>query len=107
MPTWRPQSSRRRHGCVKRLHQALAPDGLTLIGVSLDHTPDDLARAVARYRIGWTQIWDGDTGLANDYRISGIPAVVVIDKQGRVFARGHASAGQLRGMVRFLLDQPS
>lgn len=95
---------------LKRLHQELEPDGLALIGVSLDAAPEDTARAVARHRIGWTQIWNDEAdpdALASRYRIRGIPAVVVIDKQGRVFARGHASVGRLRRMVRFLLDQPS
>ena len=95
---------------LKRLHKDLEPAGMALIGVNLDASPEEAAQAVARLHIAWPQIWNDEAdpdALANGYRIRGIPAVVVIDKHGRVFAHGSIAVSRLGRLVRFLLDQPS
>jgi len=77
-----------------------------VIGVSLDHNANDLARFVQQNNLTWPQIHE-DGGLdsrpANQLGILTVPTMILVDPQGRVVRR-NVQASELEREVRNLLS---
>jgi len=80
---------------LERLHRALAPEGLAVIGVNVDAAPTLLEGAGLRLEdrvaafveeLGLTfPIWlDSERAIEKAYRITGLPTTFVIDRNGRI-----------------------
>jgi len=93
---------------LERLHRALAPHGLAVVGVNVDAAPalphgaaQGLEDWVATFveELGLTfPIWlDAEREIEKAYRITGLPTTFVIDRDGRIVR-------QDRGAVAW--DQP-
>ena len=83
-------------------------DPVTFLGISVDAESDACQRLIARLKLDWPQIWDGDGGaVASAYKVRALPTMIVIDRAGRIFAAGHLSPRELRRLIRFLLDRPA
>jgi cytochrome c biogenesis protein CcmG/thiol:disulfide interchange protein DsbE len=80
---------------LERLHRALAPEGLVVVGVNVDAAPtllpgaaqgiDDRVAAFVE-ELGLTfPIWlDSERSIEKAYRITGLPTTFVIDRNGRI-----------------------
>jgi hypothetical protein len=56
-----------------------------LLGVNVDARRETLQRAEARAALTWRSWWDGSDGpIARAWKVSALPAVYLIDHQGRV-----------------------
>ena len=77
---------------MQRLHQALAPEGLRIVAVSIDAAPGrsdaggrpggDVAAFVRRLGLDFT-VWRDPAGeIQRTYRTTGIPESFVIDRDG-------------------------
>ncbi len=65
--------------------------GFEIVGISLDHSCEELEDYVADKEIAWPQACDGggfDTPLAKQYEVKGIPQTILIDRDGTVVAVG-------------------
>jgi thiol-disulfide isomerase/thioredoxin len=74
---------------VASAYEKLHSQGLEVIGISLDRSARDLKNFLAEHPEPWPQIHFGDqqdNPLAEQYRIEGIPCLVVIGRNGRVVA---------------------
>jgi thiol-disulfide isomerase/thioredoxin len=74
---------------VAAAYEKLHDQGLEVVGVSLDRSARDLKAFLADHPEPWPQIYFGDqqaNPLAEQYRIDGIPFLVVIGRDGRVLA---------------------
>jgi len=58
--------------------------GLTIVGVSLDDTPDNAWKSVRRHRLTFPVIHDAGNVLAGRMRVTELPISFVIDRGGRV-----------------------
>ena len=58
--------------------------GLTIVGVSLDDTPDNAWKSVRRHRLTFPVIHDAGNVLAGRMRVTELPISFVIDGAGRV-----------------------
>jgi thiol-disulfide isomerase/thioredoxin len=70
---------------LKRLYTKYNPQGLEIVGVSLDSDKTALTRFVKKEKIPWPQYYDpaGQTNrLAQEYGITGIPVVWLVDRHG-------------------------
>lgn len=95
---------------LKALHRDFAGEGVVLIGVNSDDSENALRAAVKAHGIDWPQVWDASgehDPLGLKYGIYGIPATIIIDKEGRIFKRWSTWDNKMSTYVRFLLDQPS
>ncbi|HXB10221.1 MAG TPA: TlpA disulfide reductase family protein [Puia sp.] len=75
---------------VKAFHQYHAR-GLAILGVSLDDQKDKWLAAIKKDGLAWTQVSDlkgWDNQAAALYGIKGIPMNFLLDKNGRIIARG-------------------
>jgi cytochrome c biogenesis protein CcmG, thiol:disulfide interchange protein DsbE len=92
--------------CVKELpHFAqLAQDNgdsVSVIGVSVDESPQTVRKFLKRKALPYTLAWDGG-GIAADLGINAIPVTIALDARGRVAAvhRGYASASDLQDLLQ-------
>lgn len=82
--------------------------GLTIIGVSLDDTPDGAWRSVRRHRLTFPVIHDAGNVLAGRMRVTELPMSFVIDGGGRVRWVGgpNQPGGALEHVVVTLTSAP-
>ena len=75
---------------VKDYHQ-YHDKGFDILGVSLDETKADWLEAIKKDGLNWAQVsdlkgWKND--VAVEYGIQGIPMNYLLDKEGRIVAKG-------------------
>jgi thiol-disulfide isomerase/thioredoxin len=86
----------RRLPAVEKLRSDLSD--VIFVGVSLDQRPQDAIALVRVYRLGFPVILDPDRVLAGRFRVTELPAVIVVGKDGRVAWFGGAE--QLEDALR-------
>lgn len=72
---------------LKKVYQKYHKKGFEIIGISLDKNREQLDAFLKRNEILWPQHFDGQgwkNQFAQKYRISGIPATFLLDKDGNV-----------------------
>ncbi len=75
---------------LKELQAKYGKSGLTIIGVSLDSKPEELAEYLKTNRLPWAQIYEPgglDSRLANEMGILTLPTMILVDKEGKVANR--------------------
>jgi thiol-disulfide isomerase/thioredoxin len=75
---------------LKDLVQKYGRAGFTVLGVSLDNRPQDLADFLVQNRLPWPQIFEEgglDCRLANELGILTVPTMLLVDQNGRVVNR--------------------
>lgn len=78
--------------------------GLEVIGVSLDHDEDALAEYLNDNELPWTHITgESATELAKKYDVAGIPAMLLVDQNGKIVGRGR-TAREFLETIESLLD---
>ncbi len=58
--------------------------GLTIVGVSLDDTPDNAWKSVRRHRLTFPVVHDAGNVLAGGMRVTELPISFIVDGGGRV-----------------------
>ncbi len=74
-----------------KAYNAFHAKGFEILGVSLDKDKAAWQKAIADDRLSWTHI--SDLGMWNSsvvklYNITGIPFSVLLDKEGKIVAKG-------------------
>ena len=72
---------------VKAAYAKLHAQGFEIIGISLDHEQPALEKFVKQKEMPWPQYFDGlgwQNKFAQEFGIHGIPAMWLVDKQGRL-----------------------
>jgi cytochrome c biogenesis protein CcmG, thiol:disulfide interchange protein DsbE len=67
---------------LERLHQALGPEGLVVIGVSVDQDEKAVTDFVARFGLSFPILRDPEAHTAAAYHTTGYPETFVIGKDG-------------------------
>jgi len=83
---------------LKDLRERLGPRGFEILGVSLDHTAAEAQVFLKTRKYAWPQIFEapaegsdpGTTPLALKFGTPPIPLKLLIDRDGRLVASGHA-----------------
>ncbi len=74
---------------IRRVQEDYASRGVVVVGVCMDRSEAACRAAVSDHGIATAQIFDGSAGaLGALYRIHGIPMTYLIDRDGRIWARG-------------------
>jgi thiol-disulfide isomerase/thioredoxin len=76
---------------VVAAYQKYGPKGFTILGVSLDSDKDKWLAAVKKDQLSWTQVSDlkgWQNKVADLYGIKGIPMNYLLDKDGKIIAKG-------------------
>jgi peroxiredoxin len=82
---------RRENPSVVQAYRQYHNKGFDILGVSLDNTRADWLEAIKKDGLDWTQVsdlkgWQND--VASEYGIRGIPMNFLLDKEGRIVAKG-------------------
>ncbi|MEN6335742.1 MAG: M56 family metallopeptidase [Phycisphaerales bacterium] len=93
---------------LKRLHTIYADTGkLWIIGFGSD-TPEEIGKYATEQRIEWPEICIGtnwDEGIAEEYRLAGVPYIVLVDPEGKIAAT-RLRGEELTKTVREAIDAP-
>jgi len=91
---------------LKELHERYRsePD-FVMVGVSLDHTCEQLDRFLQRSPLPYEVLYDPPRHqLANAFGVTGIPAIWIIGRDGKVVGGGHLSVDEADRLVRKALS---
>ncbi|MCA9079923.1 MAG: TlpA family protein disulfide reductase [Planctomycetaceae bacterium] len=76
---------------VKRMYAAYHEKGFEVVGISLDESRDDLEAFLEQQETAWITLFDDkpenagwNHPVARNYGISGIPAVILVNQEGKV-----------------------
>jgi cytochrome c biogenesis protein CcmG, thiol:disulfide interchange protein DsbE len=82
---------------LQLLHEALAPDGLRIVAVSVDAPPGILAPSgifsgdiqafVDSFNLTFTVLHDPSGRIQSRYQVNGLPTTFIIDREGRIRRR--------------------
>lgn len=79
---------------VKALYERLKARGFEVVGVNLDRDKEALAKYLQENALPWANLVGEDASqLATKYGIRGIPAMILIDRSGKVVATGNKVEG--------------
>jgi len=97
---------------LKNVYEKYHSKGLEVVGVSLDENKDDLIKFLAENHLPWKILVSTeahhsgfDNPIADNYGISGIPTVFLMNRQGKVVSLA-ARGEQLATLVDGLINAP-
>jgi len=68
---------------IARLYREASGQGLVVLGVNDDESPQAAMKWSKEYQYDWPSLFEGSARFAREkYKVDGIPTVVLIDKQG-------------------------
>jgi thiol-disulfide isomerase/thioredoxin len=76
---------------VVKAYQQYHPKGFAILGISLDDSKDRWLAAVKKDQLSWTQVSDlkgWQNSVADLYGVKGIPMNYLLDKDGKIIAKG-------------------
>ena len=94
---------------LQRLQQQFAGDGLRLVSVNLDHDLKSARSSAADLRVAFPVLFDEQGEVGRQYDLQDLPALVLIDRDGRVRSRRDGrealDEGHLVDEIRTLLAE--
>ncbi len=97
---------------IERLHEALGPEGLRVVAVSVDNPGMEPAIRAFAQELGlrFEILHDSQGQIQTDYQTSGIPETFIIGKDGvirkRVIAAADWNSDSQKALIRQLLAEP-
>jgi peroxiredoxin len=93
---------------MERLHKEFKDEGLAMVAIDVDESPEQVARFMTEFRLSFPALLDEEVEVATRYSVRGLPATFLIDRGGRTVgtalgARDWASP-EGRALVRALLE---
>ena len=76
---------------VQKAYQKHHDKGFDIIGISLDQDKEKLTSFIKEKQMPWPQYFDGkgwQNKLAGKYGVTSIPATYLLDKEGKIIAKG-------------------
>ena len=76
------------------------------LSISIDQKRDDWLKAKNDEKMPWSQAWvkDGGVKVMETYQFSGIPYIIVLDKDGKIF-RKHLRGEAIREAINDALKK--
>jgi thiol-disulfide isomerase/thioredoxin len=87
---------------VDKLHKEFHDKGLVVYAINQQESADKARRYLDKYKYTTTTLLDSDGQVGNSYKVTGIPSLVVIDREGKIAAHmvGVHSEADLRKALR-------
>lgn len=71
---------------LKKIYEAHGGKGFEIVGVSIDKDQAAWMKAINKEAMPWTNIRDVKGTIANDYHVSAVPTMFIIDSKGQLVA---------------------
>ncbi|TXK47647.1 AhpC/TSA family protein [Pontibacter qinzhouensis] len=91
---------------VVRMYNAYKDKGFEIFGVSLDQSRDKWLAAIEKDKLTWPHVSDlkgWESSAAQLYKVNSIPQTILIDKEGKIIAKGLRGA-ELEAKLASLLN---
>ncbi|MCK0131645.1 AhpC/TSA family protein [Flavobacteriaceae bacterium F08102] len=88
---------------LKEVHEKYKDKDLVVIGISSDQKKEAWLRTIEHEKMDWIQLSSRGSSVSNDYGVSGIPHILLIDKKGNIVAsglRGKAIMGEVENLIK-------
>ena len=74
---------------IKKYYVEYKTKGVQFLSVSIDAKKDDWTKALKEEQMLWMQGWTPDSGksLLKTYQFNGIPFIILIDKEGKIYRK--------------------
>ena len=69
---------------IERLHRALGDQGLVVLAVDVDESPERVAKFVKDFRLSFPVPLDAGSHVFSSYGAPGLPTTMLIDRRGRI-----------------------
>jgi len=81
--------------------KAHAAEGVTVVGISQDNDPEDVASWLARHEVSYVVAHDGTGQAGRTYGVTNLPTLVVVDRGGNIRAKrvGVTQRGELERIL--------
>jgi peroxiredoxin len=73
---------------MEQLHQTFQSQGLAILAVNRKETPEKIKAFLDEYRLSFTALLDAGGSVFRDYQVMGLPTTYLIDREGKLLARG-------------------
>jgi cytochrome oxidase Cu insertion factor (SCO1/SenC/PrrC family) len=91
---------------LRAVQERFSNTGFSVIGVMVDQEVDTVIAAQESDDISWPCVWDGPSGpIAETYNVGGYPTVLLLDRDGRIVARGLRHEKQLVAHIEKVVKQ--
>ncbi|MBK5189771.1 MAG: TlpA family protein disulfide reductase [Gemmatimonadaceae bacterium] len=97
---------------IEKLHQAMAPEGLKVVAVSMDDPgfEDKIRAFVKEFGLTFQILYDPSGKITNDYQTTGVPETFVIARDGvirkKVIGASDWNSASNRALIAQLLKEP-
>ena len=94
---------------VKKVYEKHKDQKFQIIGISLDRSQKPLETMIEKDGLSWVHYWDQSGNIANQYKVTGIPSMFLLDGQGvirKAGLRGHALGTAVAELVEENLTNP-
>ena len=88
---------------LKEVHEKYSNKGLVVISISSDKKKEAWLRAIKHEKMDWLQLSSKGSDVGSRYGVSGIPHIVLIDKQGNIVVsclRGKSILGEIGNLIK-------
>ncbi len=94
---------------LQRWHRRMEPRQGTVLGVDVQDVTDDARDFIAKYKLTYPMLRDGEGVTRESFAIIGFPETFVLDRRGRIAAviRGPVNERFMRKRVLPLLQEPA
>jgi peroxiredoxin len=73
---------------MEHLHQTFQSQGLAILAVNLKESPEQVKAFMDKYHLSFTALLDQQGSVFRDYQVMGLPTTYLIDREGKLLARG-------------------
>jgi peroxiredoxin len=73
---------------VVKVYNKFKAKGFEILGVSVDQDKQAWKEAIVADKLPWVHVLDEGSTVANIYNVTGIPFTVLLDKEGKIIAKG-------------------
>jgi thiol-disulfide isomerase/thioredoxin len=90
---------------IKQVYEKYHEQGFEIIGISLDQNIEPLNEFIAEENLAWVNLFDADqeSSLADQFSITSIPSLFLLDQEGTIVALDPRGPGVLEAEVAKLL----
>jgi peroxiredoxin len=89
--TWCP-ACRSEMPYYKALYEKYAKQGLKFLYIDINESTKRVTRFAKENSFPYLVLLDSDGSVANDYNITGVPTLILVDKQGNIIGISHRTA---------------
>jgi len=71
----------------KKIYETYTQQGLVVVNIDIQESREKVAKFAAEHQLPYRVLLDGDGTVAGIYDIRGVPAMVLVDQQGKIVCR--------------------